>query len=113
MGSGSHIPHRFTQVMPGSSGGGLRRRIRGSGFSLGGRGGFSRGGLGGVGGLVRGGSGGSGGVGWAASARHRGRSRRLICGTAAIIAAISGWESRYWSWVPKFAAPGTSRISQA
>jgi hypothetical protein len=36
-----------------------------------------------------------------------------IRGTAAIIAAISGWESRYWSWVPKFAAPGTSRISQA
>jgi hypothetical protein len=37
----------------------------------------------------------------------------VIPGTAAIMAAISGWESRYWSWVPKFAAPGTSRISQA
>jgi hypothetical protein len=110
MGSGSHIPHRFTQVMPGSSGGGLRRRIRGSGVRLGGLGCFSRFGLRG---LIRGGSGGSGGVGWAASARHRGRISVAIRGTAAIIAAISGWDRRYVSWLPKFAAPGTSRISQA
>jgi hypothetical protein len=113
MGSGSHIPHRCTQVMPGSSGGGLRRRMRGSGLSLIG---LSRGGLGGLGGLGRAGrfgSGGSGGVGWAASARHKGRRSVAIRGTSAIMAAISGWESRYWSWLPKLAAPGTSRISQA
>jgi hypothetical protein len=97
MGSGSHIPNRCTQVMPGSSGGGARRRILGSGFCLGG---FSRGGLGGLGGLIRWGEGGSGGVGWAASARHKGRRSVAICGTAAIISAISGWERRYWSWLP-------------